>query len=1036
MSEKRPRTNDSPPKGSAKHPRLGSADLSRRELEHRSPQMSGKRGRDELLSASPLEEIEETDVKIIEISDSCFDAENIGLSPYNSPERTFKRYKNDSSKSDEIKSVANKFLFFQEVEPPSMSSKEMAELLLENDSPNIVEFFLNANISDLEKEGPCRQILQVVQDRDFIALEHSLSKNQILAAVSLSRELDVAIGHPQSEKNFLDEFTTYLKLEQELTTWRDGAVDYRQYCLRQSIFNKMENCYLSKTKMLDLYAVPLAEVPKDCLPYLAKKVEKLYIGHSCIENFAGKSDCTEVLYNFLELSQNYYLLNQELTDWQNEASDSPEELSKRQQISNQIEFCYLLQENSLNLCNQNLGKLPEWIKYLKHLTVILNLSGNLLSSLPAGIEQLTNLQSLILDDNQLEKFPNSLGKLTALETLNLVNNHLTDLQGIGSLTALKHISITKNRLENLPEEFSQLTLLEDLYIIDNPLIELSPSIGQLTNLKTLVLINLKLKQLPDSIGNLERLEKLHLTKTPLTSLPSTIGNLKELEQFYFSVAFHELGNPSCGLKEIPSEIGSLTSLKWLSLGSHQLTQLPDSIGQLTNLTHLNLQGNKLSVIPETIGQLTNLIHLNLQGNKLSVIPETIGNLEKLSQLYLQENRLETLPSSMGNLKDLSLLILTDNELTEIPLSLATSLSSRCEIDCRSNQLSGEAIDDFSLLATTTRTQNPTLGPMLDISLDEDEEDEELDETKSLNEYLEIWFERFKTAFPERLNHPLLFDKTQTLESFYGPLLSHPNNDLVRNLLQKCAFMKDFKNELTRNGVIEKLDLILRTASENKGFRDKFFEALADASDGCGDRYAMIFDKIHALYQVHCIMFNNPEELPNLLIGIHRCNVLNEIAQKKLKEITPESPDEEIDDVEIFLYYQVNLKEALELPISTEEMLFPRMASKYILADDLENARKEVLEKTTSTIDRANILIQSESWKEKLRKDHREIFDEELNPDLLKFHEDLEKVTGNSGEQLEQINKILAEREKFISDKARELTLNMIPSSQSFGKNEA
>ena len=46
---------------------------------------------------------------------------------------------------------------------------------------------------------------------------------------------------------------------------------------------------------------------------------------------------------------------------------------------------------------------------------------------------------------------------------------------------------------------------------------------------------------------------------------------------------------------IPAELGKLTNLQWLSLGSNQLSgSIPVELGKLTNLQWLSLGGNYLS----------------------------------------------------------------------------------------------------------------------------------------------------------------------------------------------------------------------------------------------------------------------------------------------------------------------------------------------------------------------------------------------------------------------------------------------------------
>ena len=57
------------------------------------------------------------------------------------------------------------------------------------------------------------------------------------------------------------------------------------------------------------------------------------------------------------------------------------------------------------------------------------------------------------------------------------------------------------------------------------------------------------------------------------------------------------------LTSVPAEIGQLTSLRELDLGSNQLTSVPAEIGQLTSLRELCLDGNQLTSLPAAIREL-------------------------------------------------------------------------------------------------------------------------------------------------------------------------------------------------------------------------------------------------------------------------------------------------------------------------------------------------------------------------------------------------------------------------------------------------
>ena len=147
-----------------------------------------------------------------------------------------------------------------------------------------------------------------------------------------------------------------------------------------------------------------------------------------------------------------------------------------------------------------------------------------------------------------------------------------------------------------------------------------------------------LREVPSEVWTLTDLADLQLSNNKLTSLSEGLGNLKHLER---------LGLAGNRLRSLPESVGNCVKLEGLWAHGNVLGSLPTTIGKCEWLRHLMLAGNRLRALPDGIGHLDALEELSAPGNRLTAVPETIVGCASLRALDLHGNAIETLPDAMG-----------------------------------------------------------------------------------------------------------------------------------------------------------------------------------------------------------------------------------------------------------------------------------------------------------------------------------------------------------------------------------------------------
>jgi Leucine-rich repeat (LRR) protein len=360
----------------------------------------------------------------------------------------------------------------------------------------------------------------------------------------------------------------------------------------------------------------------------------------------------------------------------------------------------------------------ESVKSLK-----LNISRFQLMSAPAECFDTWNLRCLDLSQNVISTIPDAISKLTRLHTLDVSHNKIAFFaESLGSVTTLTALFCNDNSLVQMPNDlFESLGVLAQLHMQNNCISKLPPSISCLSSLREFRLENNSLKSLPHGLTNLVNLQELNLQDNMLSAVPTDLGALKRLSNLNvfqnhdlksppFEVAMccnnpvllkgdsdeeddvcdtDDEGNaakksanrsfsgqprwksdppyqkPSplirylwglydalhgvslqsagTGLLSVPSVFLELLHLKSINISFNRLHKLPASFTLLSQLQVINVSHNMFASLDSVFAGMLQITHVNVSYNFLETLPKEFGACEALEELECSGNPL-ALPS--------------------------------------------------------------------------------------------------------------------------------------------------------------------------------------------------------------------------------------------------------------------------------------------------------------------------------------------------------------------------------------------------------
>ena len=301
-----------------------------------------------------------------------------------------------------------------------------------------------------------------------------------------------------------------------------------------------------------------------------------------------------------------------------------------------------------------------------------------------------------------------------------------------------------------------------------------------------------------------------------------------------------------------------------------------------DLKKLCLGNNELSVLPEHLP--AGLQKLAVFNNELSALPEHLpAGLQKLD---VSANQLSALPEHLP--AGLQILDVKENQLTSLPPSL---LNVDSEVDLTGNPLSTAVLDRLRRITSAP----DYLGPRIYFSMAAHETSPTLDSVRPLTDAILNWLSKESTPWAGFAGEEGATEFSLFLDKLAQSIVG-----------REPAFRTTFQSWL-------------REMAVQPALRAHVFAVARGATESCQDRVMLTAnDMAKARLLFHVERGAHDQRLPELIDiarGMFRLEKLEAIARKKAESLKL------VDEVEVYLAYQVKLREPLRLPLAVGEMAY-------------------------------------------------------------------------------------------------------------------
>lgn len=395
----------------------------------------------------------------------------------------------------------------------------------------------------------------------------------------------------------------------------------------------------------------------------------------------------------------------------------------------------------------------------------------------------------------------------------------------------------------------------------------------------------RLDSLPDNLP--ATLRELNANGNRLTSLPNSLPpTLRELDAS---------DNRLSSLPDLPAGI------RRLNVDDNQLDSLPDNLP--ATLEELNARGNRLSSLPETLP--AGIRQLDAARNRLTALPARLPS--ELSFLSVSANELTSLPNTFP--AGLVTLYADHNQLTSLPETLLTQFRSEGTIDLDENPLPDRVRTNLAAVINAA----DYAGPQVYFSMGQGVAH---GQARPLAEAVADWL-----------------DDEPAAVAAWQSFAAEPGAQEYSRFLDRLRDTVSYGNDAFRETVAEDL----RQTTTRPRLREQYFQLAIGASESCEDRITLTWNNMQtARLNADVEDGAYDERLDELLQQgrvMFRLDALQEIARNKVRSLRF------VDEIEVYLAYQVKLREPLQLEHIAPDMRF--FAVSHVTEHDIAAAEASV-----------------------------------------------------------------------------------------------